>query len=130
MFTFWGRSIHNIFLPNSTIIRRFTFFGIYRSASIKAVLKKLIYFFWEGDRRENLMLHSVKKQLLWHWYEAIRIIYHRSKSNYLGLLSQYCNCGVYRVSTTADIENDRLNPQTSVILCHFFPPVFSYFLKP
>lgn len=89
---------------------------------MKAVLKKLIYFFWEGDRRENLMLHSVKKQLLWHWYEAIRIIYHRSKSNYLGLLSQYCNCGIYRVSTTADIENDQLNPQTSVILCHFFPP--------
>lgn len=65
------------------------------------------------------MLHSVKKQLLLHWYEAIRIIYHRSKSNYLGLLSQYCNCGIYRVSTTADIGNDWLTPQTSVMLHHF-----------
>lgn len=79
----------------------------------------IIFFLWEGDRGENLMLHSVKKQLLLHWYEAIRIIYHRSKSNYLGLLSQYCNCGIYRVSTTADIGNDWLTPQTSVMLHHF-----------
>lgn len=37
------------------------FFGIYRLVFMKVVLKKLIYFFWEGDRRENLMLYSVKK---------------------------------------------------------------------
>lgn len=71
-----------------------------------------------GQRRKFIVTQC-QKALLLHWYEAVRIIYHRSKSNYLGLLSQYCKCGIYRVSTTADIGNDWLTPQTSVMLHHF-----------
>lgn len=102
------------------IIRRFTFLEYVGQRLQKLFFLKWIdkFFMGRGQRRKFIVTQC-QKALLLHWYEAVRIIYHRSKSNYLGLLSQYCNCGIYRVSTTADIGNDWLTPQTSVMLHHF-----------